>query len=120
MYKYGNRSLQRLSTCNKVIQEVLEKAIKDSPCDITILCGHRSSDKQKELYAQGRTKPGKIVTWTLNSKHNSYPSNAIDIAPWVDGGIPWDDEELFNLLGIHIRFPHVIRTHLINFCSHPL
>ena len=27
--------------------------------------------EQKELYAQGRTTPGKIVTYTLNSNHKS-------------------------------------------------
>ena len=29
----------------------------------------RTRERQEELYAQGRTMPGKIVTWTKNSKH---------------------------------------------------
>ena len=30
---------------------------------------YRSQERQNELYAQGRTKPGNKVTWTLNSRH---------------------------------------------------
>lgn len=37
----------------------------------------RTAERQNELYAQGRTKPGKIVTWTKNSRHMS--GNAWDI-----------------------------------------
>lgn len=29
----------------------------------------RSKEQQKALYAQGRTKPGNVVTWTRNSTH---------------------------------------------------
>lgn len=29
----------------------------------------RTAARQKELYAQGRTRPGEIVTWTTKSKH---------------------------------------------------
>lgn len=32
---------------------------------------YRSQERQNYLYAQGRTRPGNIVTWTLNSNHKS-------------------------------------------------
>lgn len=32
---------------------------------------YRSQQRQDELYEQGRSKPGKIVTWTHNSRHTS-------------------------------------------------
>jgi peptidoglycan L-alanyl-D-glutamate endopeptidase CwlK len=32
---------------------------------------YRTQERQDELYAQGRTKPGQIVTWTKNSRHTS-------------------------------------------------
>lgn len=32
---------------------------------------YRSQERQNELYAQGRTKGGKIVTWTKKSRHTS-------------------------------------------------
>ena len=31
----------------------------------------RTKERQLELYAQGRTKPGKVVTWTKTSRHQS-------------------------------------------------
>lgn len=31
----------------------------------------RSQERQDHLYEQGRTRPGKIVTWTHNSRHKS-------------------------------------------------
>ncbi len=34
-----------------------------------IISGNRTQKEQDELYAQGRTKPGRIVTWTRNSRH---------------------------------------------------
>lgn len=39
----------------------------------------RSQDRQKKLYAQGRTAPGPIVTWTLKSEHTAR--TAVDIDP---------------------------------------
>lgn len=32
---------------------------------------YRSQERQKYLYAQGRTRPGNIVTWTLDSYHKN-------------------------------------------------
>ena len=103
MYRFGKASTKKLDSCNAIIQHVMHESIKTSSFDFTILCGHRSKEQQKKLYAQGRTEPGKIVTWTLNSRHNELPSDAIDVAPWIDGSIPWDNEELFIELGNHIK-----------------
>lgn len=45
-------------------------------------------DEQKALYAQGRTKPGPIVTWTLKSRH--IAGEAFDIAILKNGKPTWD------------------------------
>lgn len=47
---------------------------------------YRSQERQDELYAQGRTEPGKIVTWTKNSRHTSR--RAWDIA--CEGSDPYN------------------------------
>ena len=44
---------------------------------------YRSQERQNELYAQGRTKPGQIVTWTKKSRHTSR--RAWDICKNVKG-----------------------------------
>lgn len=50
-----------------------------------VTCGVRTLAQQKALYAQGRTKPGPIVTWTLNSRHLPDPKTglgrAVDLLP---------------------------------------
>lgn len=40
--------------------------------------GWRSIERQTALFAQGRTAPGPIVTWTMNSKH--LTGDAFDVA----------------------------------------
>jgi peptidoglycan L-alanyl-D-glutamate endopeptidase CwlK len=56
-----------------------------------ITCTYRSNAEQMELYAKGRTAPGKIVTYIQqNGKHNSKPAKAFDIAfKKKDGTLDW-------------------------------
>lgn len=83
MPKFGKTSIKNLQTADERLQKVLYKAIVNCPVDFSISYGHRTTAAQKELYAQGRTKPGKIVTnidgVNKLSKHNYFPSKAIDI-----------------------------------------
>ena len=46
--------------------------------DIFITETYRSQKRQNELWEQGRNKPGKIVTWTMHSRHTDR--RAWDIA----------------------------------------
>ena len=55
-----------------------------------LTCTFRTNEEQKELYAKGRTKPGKIVTYIReNGKHNTHPAKAFDIAFKKQGGLDW-------------------------------
>ena len=62
--------------------------------------GFRSQARQEELYAQGRTAPGQIVTWTHHSDHTSCMAG--DIIPrspegkWVFEGRTDEEESLFD------------------------
>ena len=102
MYAFGEKSKQKLSIVSNKLQMLMDAVISDPvcPCDFTILCGHRTREEQAELYAQGRTKAGKIVTWTLDSKHCFNPSHAVDIAPYP---INWGNIEQFVALGIFVK-----------------
>lgn len=63
---------------------------------VKLIEGKRSLERQAELYAQGRTTPGKKVTWTMNSKH--LKGIAVDIVPvavadardWAPDDPVWD------------------------------
>ena len=58
---------------------------------------YRSQERQNELYAQGRTKAGQIVTWTKKSRHTSR--RAWDICQNVKGQ-EYSDNSFFKNCGI--------------------
>lgn len=96
-YALGQKSRQRLAGVHPDLVRVVERAIEISPQDFTVLEGVRTPARQRELYAQGRTKPGPIVTWTLKSNHfvneaTGY-GHAVDVAPWP---IDWNDSQKFD------------------------
>lgn len=52
-----------------------------------VTCTRRTRAEQANLFAQGRTKPGPIVTWTLNSKH--FTGTAFDFVIMANGKPDW-------------------------------
>ncbi len=75
MAKFGNKSKLQLATCSNPLQIILLEAIK--VMDFSVLCGHRDEQTQNEAFKNGNSK----VQWP-QSKHNRYPSRAVDIVPW--------------------------------------
>ncbi|RDV27798.1 M15 family metallopeptidase [Lysinibacillus capsici] len=65
------------TACRLLFQECFKAGIKN----IFITETYRSQERQKYLYEQGRTRPGNIVTWTLNSNHNSRLAWDIAVGP---------------------------------------
>lgn len=63
---------------------ILEHYRKWTGKELFLTCTWRSPKEQSRLYAQGRTTEGPVVTWVDGfnklSKHNLYPSHAIDVA----------------------------------------
>jgi len=95
-YVLGQRSLDRLAGVHPDLVAVLKRAISISPQDFTVLEGVRTQARQLELYAQGRTKPGQVVTWTKTSNHFKRADGygyAVDIAPFP---IDWNDTKRFD------------------------
>jgi hypothetical protein len=58
-YGWGSTSLARLLTCDPLLIDLFQRAIKraDLPHDMTVVYGHRSNAEQAKLYAKGRTPP---------------------------------------------------------------
>ncbi len=83
MAKFGRRSKENLSTCNKKLQDIFNEVIKHIDC--SVLEGHRSKERQNLLYEQGKTK----VRYP-KGRHNQSPSNAVDVTPYP---VDWDDRE---------------------------
>lgn len=83
-YSLGATSRARLVGVHPDLVRVVERAIQISPQDFSVLEGVRTPKRQRELYAQGRTKPGNVVTWTLTSNHFVTPDgygHAVDLVP---------------------------------------
>lgn len=68
--------------------------------DILIYCTLRSEEEQNELYAQGRTKPGKIVTNARGGESWHNFGCAIDYVPLVGGKPQWGNSDLYLKTGI--------------------
>lgn len=86
---------------------------------VLLICTYRSNDEQDALYAQGRTKPGVVVTRAKGgqSKHNCTTSQgkpaaeAFDVAPVLHGKPMWIDHDdpatpenelaIWQMLGAH-------------------
>lgn len=92
------RSEKRLVGVNDALVSVVRRAAKKLPFTLFVVEGLRTKERQAELYAQGRTKPGKIVTWTMASKH--LEGRAVDLAPIADGVILWNDSKKFDAIAL--------------------
>ena len=89
MFIYSPKSKEKLLTCHIDLQKLFNEVIKHVDC--TVLEGNRGKDRQDEVCRQG---------WSTlmfpNSKHNSLPSQAVDVAPYP---IDWEDKEKFYYFG---------------------
>lgn len=120
MYKWGKASRERLEQCDVRLQALCNKMLERSEFDMTITCGHRNKEDQEKAFDEGKSK-----AHFGQSKHNSYPSKAVDICPYP---IRWDKNDIrwhkmvalaydtARLLGIKIRcgaffsfedYPHI-------------
>ena len=101
MPNFSNISQQRLESCHQDLQILFGYVVQYYDC--SIISGHRTPQEQYELYKKGRKQVNGI--WTIEdrwqvvtykdginklSKHNTYPSIAVDVMPYP---INWSDTE---------------------------
>lgn len=97
MYRFGRTSEKRLETCHPDLQMIMHTAIRRSSIDFGIAEGHRSIERQKQLYDEGKSRIDGI---TKKGKHNYNPSLAADVYAWYDGKANWDTESLCYIAGV--------------------
>lgn len=73
---FGNASRARLQTCDPRIIRIME-AVDALGFECVILVGHRGEAEQNSAFASGNSK----LKWP-QSKHNTFPSLAVDVAPY--------------------------------------
>ena len=71
MYKWSKSSAERLLTCDTNLILLFNTVLLHRDC--TILDGHRDEERQNQYYKEGKSK----LPWD-KSKHNRFPSKAVD------------------------------------------
>lgn len=91
----SKRTLKNLQGVHPLLIKVIMRAYQLTPIDFGVVePAVRTQEYQDKLYAQGRTEPGKIVTWTRNSKHIRQPNGfgwAVDLTAFVKGKPDWSE-----------------------------
>ena len=85
MPSFGRASRNRLMTCHEDLQRLFGAVVSSFDC--AILAGHRGQAEQDRLFVEGKSK-----LKYPDSKHNKYPSMAVDVAPCP---VDWSDTSRF-------------------------
>ena len=84
MYKFSDSSRANLVNIHTDLITLFYEVIKYRDC--TVVSGLRTQEEQQELYAQGRTKDGNIITYKdgieRRSKHQE--GLAVDVVPYPE------------------------------------
>ena len=94
-YKFSANSLERLNTLHPLLKHIALQTLDRSPIDFCVVEGHRSIERQKQLFKEGKSQ---IDGVSKKGNHNYSPSRAVDLCPWMENRMQWQDRELFCLL----------------------
>jgi peptidoglycan L-alanyl-D-glutamate endopeptidase CwlK len=92
---------RKIEDCDQRLQDAWKTAVEfwneKNGLIPSLSCTFRSPQEQDEAYAQGRTKPGLIITAAKSgqSPHNFTPSQAFDFFFQKDGVAIWNDKESY-------------------------
>ncbi|MHA1496565.1 MAG: hypothetical protein ACTSRT_03205 [Promethearchaeota archaeon] len=92
--KLSDISIENLRGCNRNLITLFTMATEDSPIDFSIICGYRNKEDQEDAF-----KGGFSNLHFPYSRHNEFPSMAVDVVPYP---VDWSDLDKFKLLGKHI------------------
>ena len=98
MFSFGKASLEKLATCHSHLITVANTALLWSPYDFSIIEGHRSVERQQQLFAEKKTH---IDGVTRRGNHNYTPSLALDFLPYpgsVNEVDVWADDNRFAVI----------------------
>jgi peptidoglycan L-alanyl-D-glutamate endopeptidase CwlK len=113
MFSLGTKSISRLEGVHPDLIRLVKRAIELTTQDFMVLEGVRTEQRQRELYAQGRSaakliaagvnpalsKPKmQVVTWTLKSNHfvqNDGFGHAVDLVPYP---VDWNTLSKFDAI----------------------
>ena len=101
MATLSKRSNDNLFGVHPNLVNLMRAAIVCTPYDFTIVEGLRTMGRQQQLYAQGRTAKGPIVTYAdgvvRKSNHQAKSDgygHAVDIYPYYNGSVQVNDKDV--------------------------
>ncbi len=80
-FKFSQRSENNLKGVKPQLVAVVRRALELSSVDFGITEGLRTQERQKQLYAEGKSQ-------TMNSRHIN--GEAVDVVAYVGGTVSWD------------------------------
>lgn len=95
---YSRASEEKLKTCCAELYLIFHNVLHE--WDHTIVWGFRDQISQHEAFLAGNSEKD----WP-NSKHNKFPSDAVDAIPYYADGIRWKDEH-----GMYLFAGYVLRV----------
>ena len=103
MPAFSRQSLRRLDTCHTDLIVLALEVVKHFDC--TVVWGHRGEEEQNEFFNSGTSR-----CKYPNSKHNRVPSLAVDLVPYLDGGIVWEESQCYYFAGMVMGIYHKLRS----------
>lgn len=116
MSSFGTKSKKSLIGIAPKLVQVMEAAIVNSPIDFTITDGVRTAAEQAALFRKGRDAAGNIINRAdvvtmrdgIHKKSNHQPKDdgfgyAVDLYPFVNGGIVFDESPAQKTIADHIK-----------------
>lgn len=88
-FRFSNKSIAQLNTVKPVLKELAIRVLAISPLDFTIVQGKRTLSESEQNKKNGTS----FLSDPSKSKH--ITGDAIDFAPYVNGGIDWNNRENF-------------------------
>jgi peptidoglycan L-alanyl-D-glutamate endopeptidase CwlK len=91
MPQFSRLSKERLASCHSDLQILFNRVIENYDC--TVICGRRGEEAQNEAYKKGNSQKQ-----YPESKHNTDPSLAVDVAPY-ESAIDWGKTQSAHFAG---------------------
>lgn len=95
----NSRDINELHPKVKAKAQAFLDECKKAGLNVIIYSTYRDHESQNDLYAQGRTKSGKIVTKAKGGDSFHNWRVAFDAAPVTNGKIDWNNSKLFERMG---------------------
>jgi len=96
-FKFGPKSSKELETCHRDLRFLARYILNLGILDISVIEGHRAKLKQDNFYY---STPQRSKVKFPDGKHNSQPSEALDIVPFINGEASWNKLHCCVLAGI--------------------